>query len=435
MTPTQATPAQPQWVTGDRTGIAIPATAEALVTGGADWLTQAFRAMGSLGDDNRVTAIRQARAFVGGGTGAKQMLSVSYDRPGPGLFEDLFVKFSRNYAELSNDNARHHMEPEVRFAALSRTPGFPVTVADCLFADFEDTSGTGLMITRAIPFGKDGIERQYGKCLDHEMPEPLDHYRTLITALARLAGSFKAGRLPAYVAAEFPFDRARALASDRLRHDDRQLANRINRYRDFARAHPGLLPDAIRSQAFIASLLAGALAFRAHEDAIKTFLHSRDDMIALCHWNANSDNAWYWRDDAGDLNCGLLDWGSVGQMPLAMSLWGCLSSAESWLWRDHLAELVALFCSEYAGAGGPVLDPAELHEHLLYYSAMMGLLWLTDAPPRILREVPDLGDCADRFDPRILASETARVQLQMMTNFLSFWQAEDLTARIAARFG
>jgi hypothetical protein len=426
---------QPQWVTGDRTGMPLPATAEALVDGGAAWLTRAFHAMGSLERDNRVIAIRSSRPFVAGGTGAKQMLKVEYDQPGPGLFEDIFVKFSRNYGELSNDNARHHMEPEVRFAALSRTPGFPVTVAECLFADFEHASGTGLMITRAIPFGQDGIEPQYGKCLDHEMPEPLEHYRTLVTALARLAGSFKAGKLPTYVAAEFPFDHARALATDRLRHDDRQLGNRVNRYRDFALAHPRLLPEAIRSEAFFASLLDGALAFRAHEDAIKAFLHDRPDMIALCHWNANSDNAWYWRDADGALHCGLLDWGSVGQMPLSMALWGCLSSAEGWLWRDHLGELLALFASEYAAAGGPLLLVADLREHLLFKTAAMGLLWLTDAPPRILREVPDLADCADRFDPRILASETARVQLQMMVNFLSFWQAEDLTKRLRVRFG
>lgn len=426
---------QPQWVTGDRTGIAIPATADALLAGGAGWLTTALRAMGSLGPDNQVTRIAQARAFMAGGTGAKQLLSVRYDHPGDGLFEDLFVKFSRNYADVAADNARHHMGPEVRFAALSRTPGFPVTVAECLFADFHEASGTGLMITRAIPFGQGGIEPQYGKCLDHLMPAPLEHYRTLITALARLAGNFKAGRLPDYVGTEFPFDHARAMAGDRLRHDARQIANRVNRYRDFALAHPQLLPPEIRSEAFIASLLDGALAFLAHQDAIKAFLHGRDDMIALCHWNANSDNAWYWRDDAGALHCGLLDWGSVGQMPVAMSLWGCLSSAETWLWRDHLDDLLALFAAEYAGAGGPVLAVDDLAEHLRYYTAMMGLLWLTDAPPRILREVPGLATCADRFDPRILASETARVQLQMMTNFLAHWQAGDLTARIAARFG
>ena len=30
-------------------------------------------------------------------------------------------------------------------------------------------------------------------------------------------------------------------------------------------------------------------------------------MIALCHWNANIDNAWFWREPDGALRCGLID--------------------------------------------------------------------------------------------------------------------------------
>lgn len=421
-------------VTGDRLGLPIPPDAAALREAGTEWLTAAFRAMGALGPDNRVTAVTRCDAFAGGGTGAKALLSVAYERPGAGLHEDLFVKFSRNFADPEMDRARFHMEPEVRFAALSRTPGFPVAVPECLFADFHRESGTGVLITQRIPFGQGAIERQYEKCMDHAMPEPLAHYRALIGTLARLAGSHKGGRLPACVAAEFPFDHARALASDRLPYTPQQIANRVARYAAFAEEHPRLLPEAIRSAAFVAALGEGAALFHAHEDAIKRFLHDRPEFIALCHWNANSDNGWYWRDETGALQCGLLDWGSVGQMHVAMTLWGCLSSAEDWLWRDHLDELLALFAAEYAVHGGPPLDLAALRTHLLLYCAMMGLCWLMDAPPRIRREVPDLAACTGPLDPRILASETARVQLRMMTNFLAFWQREDLTGVLERLF-
>jgi hypothetical protein len=423
-----------RWAVGDRLGLALPAEGDALREGGAEWLTRAFHAMGSLAADNRVSAVTRCDSFLGGGTGTKALLSVTYEKPGEGLHEDLFVKFSRNFADPTADRAKFHMEPEVRFAALSRMPGFPVAVPECVFADFARERGTGLLITQRIGFGRDGIERQYEKCMDHEMPAPLDHYRALIRTLARLAGSHKGGRLPDYVEAEFPFDHAAALASDRLPYTPQQLANRVARYAVFAQEHPQLLPDSIRSDAFIADLGAGPALFQAHEDAIKHFLHDDPAMIALCHWNANSDNGWYWRDAAGELQCGLLDWGSVGQMHVAMTLWGCLSSAESWLWRDHLDELLALFVQEYAAHGGPALDLAALRTHLLLYAAMMGLCWLMDAPPRIRREVADLADCASPLDPRITASETARVQLQMMTNFLAFWQGDDLTATLRRLF-
>lgn len=422
------------WAVGDRLGLAIPADGAALRNGGAEWLTRAFRAMGSLAPDNRVAAVTGCESFSGGGTGTKALLTVTYAQPGAHLHEALFVKFSRNFNDPTADRARFHMEPEVRFAALSRMPGFPVAVPECLFADFARESGTGLLITQRIGFGRDGIERQYEKCMDHEMPAPVEHYRALVRTLGRLAGSHRGTLLPSSVTREFPFDHAAAMASDRLPYTPQQLANRVARYAAFAAEHPRLLPEAIRSAAFIADLGEGAALFQAHEDAIKHFLHDDPAMIALCHWNANSDNGWYWRDDAGELQCGLLDWGSVGQMPVAMTLWGCLSSAQGWLWRDHLDELLALFASEYAAHGGPALDRAELKTHLLLYSAMMGLCWLMDAPPRIRREVADLADCDGPLDARILASETARVQLQMMTNFLAFWQSEGLTGRLRSLF-
>lgn len=423
-----------RWATGDALGLAIPAEAEALREGGAEWLTRAFHAMGSLAPDNRVTAITRCQGFAQGGTGAKALLSVTYETPGADLAEDLFVKFSRNFVDAAMDGARWHMEPEIRFAALSRMPGFPVAVPHCLFADYEATSGTGVLITRCIPFGQDGTEPQYEKCMDHVMPEPLTHYRALIGTLARLAGSHKGGHLPDHVASEFPFDHAKALTSDRLPYTPQQVANRVARYAAFAEELPQLLPPEIRTPEFIADLGTGAALFQTHEDAIKRFLHADPRLIALCHWNANSDNGWYWRDETGELRCGLLDWGSVGQMHVAMTLWGCLSSAELWMWRDHLDELLALFVSEYAAAGGPALDRAELKTHLLLYTAMMGLCWLMDAPPRIRREVPELALCAGPLDPRITASETARVQLQMMTNFLAFWQSAGLTATLRRLF-
>jgi hypothetical protein len=58
----------------------------------------------------------------------------------------------------------------------------------------------------------------------------------------------------------------------------------------------------------------------------------------------------------------------------------------------------------------------------------MGLGWLMDAPPLILAQIPDLTDIENRFDPRFRANEIARVQLQMMTNFLNLWQTQDFGA-------
>jgi len=38
--------------------------------------------------------------------------------------------------------------------------------------------------------------------------------------------------------------------------------------------------------------------------AVRRQSQSDPKLIALCHWNANIDNAWFWRDEASVLRCG-----------------------------------------------------------------------------------------------------------------------------------
>ena len=84
------------------------------------------------------------------------------------------------------------------------------------------------------------------------------------------------------------------------------------------------------------------------------------DYVALCHWNANVDNAWFWRDTDDVLHCGLMDWGCVSQMNVGMAIWGAMSGAETELWNNHLDDLLQLFVDEVHSYGGPKLDTDEL---------------------------------------------------------------------------
>lgn len=125
----------PTWAVGDLLGLPIPAYGQALREGGESFLTKAFRASGVLSPDNRVAEISRFDEFFVGGTGSKAILDVRYEQP-CALPTELFVKFSRNFQDPIRDNLRHMLESEIRFGALSRTPGFPVAVPLYMFADF-----------------------------------------------------------------------------------------------------------------------------------------------------------------------------------------------------------------------------------------------------------------------------------------------------------
>ncbi len=419
------------FVPGDITGLSIPAHDRALACGGEAFLTRAFRAFGTIAPDNRVTRITARQPCPGGSTGQKLYLSVEYENlREPGLVSDLFVKFSRDFSDPQRDRGKYEMEAEVRFAALSRLPAFPIRVPAAFFADYQRETGTGILITERIEFGRNGIEPHHPKCRDHELDDPLPYYRAIITDLARLAAAHRAGLLSPAVENHFPFDPQAAIASDRIPYDKHQLRDQVARFAEFARQHPQLLPASIADPDFFAELAADVGLFLEHEPAIKAFLQSDSDYIALCHWNANIDNAWFWRDSNRELQCGLMDWGRVRQLNLAYALWGSLSGAALEVWNQHLEQLLDLFVSEFHRHGGPLLDPEELEFHLQLYAATMGLAWLLEAPARILQRLPEAAGASGPTDPVFLKDESARNQLHIATNLLNFWQTRGFRANL-----
>nr|WP_173390290.1 hypothetical protein [Mycolicibacterium rhodesiae] len=409
---------------GDHTDLSFPAHSDALRQGGIAFLTRAFRAFGALGDGNDVVRIVRFEEVSGGSTGRKAVLDVEYARNEPNLRRKLFVKFSRDFDDHRRDLGRAQMESEVRFAALSRAPGFPIAVPATQFADYHSPSGTGLIISERIPFAAPGFEPQYDKCLDYEMPGQSAHYRALLTALARLAGAHRARRLPEHLVAQFPVDLQAATVGERVAFTAEQLDRRLARLADFTEAHPGLFAANVRSRRFATQMAAEAHELLRLEDAVWRHLRDADDYIALCHWNANVDNAWFWTD--GELRCGLMDWGCVSQMNLAMAIWGSLSGAETELWNDHLDALLVMFCDEVSGSGGPTLDAAMLSRQLVLYATLMGVSWLLDVPALLQKRIPDIGPQTVRTDPRIKDDEGVRAPLQMLTNVLNLWETRGL---------
>lgn len=413
------------WAVGDLLGLRFPARAEVLRQAGAEFLTLAFHAAGALSRDNRVVAVKRQQPFSGGSTGQKMRLSVEYLHPVAGLHRDLFVKFSRDYENAQRDRARFQMEREARFALLSRDPVFPIEVPACYAADFHQDSGTGFMISAEVPFGVAGVEPQREKCMDGELPDSLPYYRCLVQALGRLAGTQRSGRLGDDIEKQFPFDSAALAVSTREHYSAEQVARRVERYSHFAACHPRLFPEHLRCQDFIKRLTEEAPRFIDAAPSVESYLADQKDYLALCHWNANIDNAWFWRDHRGALQCGLFDWGNVSVMPVAMALWGCLSGAEIELWDNHLEELLSLFVQEIELAGGPGLEPATLQRQLLLHARLMGINWLLDVPRLLQQAIPELASATRRSDPLIRDREAERTRLQMLTVFLNLWATRD----------
>ena len=417
------------YVRGDATGVSFPADAEALRAAGEAFLTEAFRTFGSLSHENRVKRIVGLEPCPGGSTGQKLFLRVEYEQADPALHRELFVKFSRDFADPRRDRGRYEMESEVRFAALSHLPGFPIPVPFAYFADYHHDSGTGLIITERIAFGDGGIEPHRRKCLDHEIDDPLPYYRAMVTALARLAAAHKSGRLAPDIDDRFPLSLA-IVASDPIRYSEDELRAVLSDCATFAVRYPQLLPAEARSPQFVERMQRDAFRIRQHEATIQRYLRGNPDLIALCHWNAHIDNAWFWRDSAGTLNCGLIDWGRVNQITVGAALWGCLSAAHHDIWEHHLDELLALFVSEYHEHGGALIAVEELERHLILHVASMGVARVLSFPEVVLFRLPEAATASGPHDPVFLRSDPARNCLHIYTVFLNLWRTRNFGAAL-----
>ncbi len=419
-----------RWATGDATGVPFPADPETLEQAGAGFLTSAMHAFGTLSTDNNVRRVTRIEAVGGGSTGRKALLDIEYEHPSS-LPSELFVKFSRDFGDPRRDRGASQMELEAAFGAMSAAADLPITVPVCLFADYRGESRTGILLTDRVGYGVGGVEPHYDKCRDYAMPDPVGHYRTLLATVARLAGAHRAGRLPASVDEQFRYDESKVTVGKRIRYTADQLADRADHLAAFCSAHPKLFPERVRTPEFARRLRTEAAVIAEHEDAIMEWLHATGDHVALCHWNANVDNAWFWRGEESELRCGLMDWGCVSVMNVAMALWGSLCSAETTMWDEHLDELLTLFAAEYTASGGPPMEVGLLRDQLLLYAAVMGVAWLLEVPGYLQAAVPDLLDVPDRFDPRVSESEPVRAQLLMLTNVLNLWAARDFGALLA----
>jgi hypothetical protein len=416
-----ADPSRERWVTGDNFGLPVPADAEALLAGGAGFLTTAFRAGGGLDPGNSVAAIVESTEFSEGGAGAKLLLTVAYERADPALPEQLFVKFSRNFDDELRDSVRDMMISEVNFALLSRGPDFPVRVPRCLFADVAAASATGLLITERIPYGSDRVEPFYPKCMDYLLPDPVEHYRAIMRDLGRLAGAHRAGRLAPGFDALFPYDRQQAAAMFGVHAPEGKLVQWANRMFDFVQRYPNLFNERVRDPALREPFISYIADVVRANSRIRDILSGNPGLVAFAHWNANIDNCWFERDAGGMLHCGFLDWANAGPISLGQAINGVLSAADSHIWTGHLDELLGVFTEAFAAQGAPPPDPGELRLHVLLMAAC-SIGSSMAAPVAIAREIDDIDALAGPRDEAFRDRYNARVLLHMMTNLLENWQ-------------
>jgi hypothetical protein len=266
--------------------------------------------------------------------------------------------------------------------------------------------------------------------MDHVLPRAREHYRAILSALARLAGRDRAGLLGKRVDALFPFDPQKAIEEDPIVASEGELLAQVEDFAALLRDCPALFPEHLRGEDVVARLRDCVVIVARKQRDLKVLLNSHEELIALSHFNPNIDNAWFWQGEDGRLECGLFDWQRARRMNLAYALWGGLCAAGPTIWNDELDSLLAGFASDYGEAGGPCVSAEDLREDLHIYSAYMGVAGLLGAARLVRERVPNVVDASGPTDPMILANEGARCFLHVFTAFLNFLEMDDFSKRL-----
>lgn len=435
-------------------GLVFPFSAPMLKEFGPEWLTLAFHTAGTLERSNRITRISISDFKITAGNNAgKFLFEVKYQHNRPGLHRKLFAKVpfamtkETKQDRLSSSVLKQPMDfCEVNTYRLVES-AMPMRMPKFYFGDVSNETSNYLLIMERIAFvGLDGcskdqalkpfeIEGPYDKCKDWELKgNPKEYYSMIMEVTAKIAAADKSGDLgsPEFVGLSFagppaPLDQPHLWGMDPNASSGGPPAVSMSRlklaidfFSDIAKV---VFPPYAPHEAFIAKFTRTMMTFLAYSREIEYWKHMDLNYVALSHANLNVDNAFFWRDRQGKLDCGALDWGGFGTGCLGHKIWWYLMCCE---WEDldrNLGHYLETFLTVYHKGGGPVLD-LEVLMMMVKLTCLGNLSFLVAAVPDSLKQCPkqEWLTITSRHDPRIAADvggkSTLRTALRSMDNDL-----------------
>ncbi|CAE8716304.1 unnamed protein product [Polarella glacialis] len=435
-------------------GLEFPWTSQMLVEFGPAWLTEAFQRAGTLEEGNRVThiAIDDIKVTAGNNAG-KFLFEVRYEKERADLHRKLFAKVpfaltkETKSDRLSSSVLKQPMDfYEINTYRVAET-SLPMKTPKFYFGDISNETSNYILITERVPFVEmDGTKRSrqlqpfevegpYDKCKDFELRGDAKEYYTLIMqASAKIGAADKSGRMGSqkFLASSFGSqptgpDKAEAYGVNPQAASGGPPVACLGKLKIaiqfFSETAAAVFPRYVTHEQFISKFTTTMMTLSAYSREIEFWKHQNLDYVALGHANLNVDNAYFWRDEAGTLDCGVLDWGGFGASCLGHKIWWYLNCAEFDQLKSNMNHYISTFIATYHECGGPLLD-SDVVEMMVKLTCLSNLMFMVAAVPDCLRQCQqkEWGTVKDRHDPRISENvggkSTLRTTLRVMDNGL-----------------
>jgi len=416
-------------------GLNFPWTEAKLIEFGPEWLTQAFWKAGTLEKDNRVMKIipEEKIKITAGNNAGKFLFEVQYQRNRANLHTKLFAKVpfvmtpATKTDRLSSSVYKQPMDLcEIQTYRLFEDL-LPVKTPKLYFGDISNETSNFILITERIPFVEVGglrkkkeplnpyeIEGPYDKCMDVQLRgSSKEYYLLLMVQSGRIAGYHKAGKMGSE-------DFVSANLSKPPGSPDNPMAFGMNAFgcsgeapksyvkkldtavKFFGATAKVVFPEYAPTEAFQKKYRDTMLLWNVYAMELEYYKCSNLDYVALGHVNLNIDNAYFWRDDAGTLDCGVIDWGGFGVSSVGRKVYWILNCSDFENIRDNLDDYMDAFITSYRESGGPQLDP-DVFRADVYLTALANLSQMCAAIPNSIKmcKESEWETIKDRYDPRI----------------------------------
>lgn len=443
-------------------GIEFPWSEKTMAEFGPKWLTQAMQITGYLDNENSVTKVickmDKSSDIDAGNNGAKFLFACEFKYKSPHLCPKLFAKIPypmggvNQTDRISSSVYKQPMDMKEIDTYRLMESRFPFKIPRFVYGDISNETTNFILLLEQLPFKgfKDGkpikckpyeVEGCYEKCKDYMLPSPQEeYYRLLMIQSGKLAGWFKAHKLCPNEEAEIAMSQhpdpnhpemfgMNPVASSGMKPPP-MLANDIKTAQKFIGTTAKVLfPKYVQDPDFLEEL--GNTWFKLHAYAAEINYYSFHnlDYVAAGHQNLNMDNAFFWRDEDGKLDCGMLDFGGFSSTDLPRKMWWCLNCSE-FSNLANLDEYVDIFIEAYHEHGGPLLDHLTFKRLVCLRSFEAGLQ-MAQAIPNCLKQCPlrEWDTIKDIFDPRVSSNvhgkSTLRTTLQVLVNVVRAFQELD----------
>mmetsp|Transcript_103211 Transcript_103211/g.301029 ORF Transcript_103211/g.301029 Transcript_103211/m.301029 type:complete len:647 (+) Transcript_103211:31-1971(+) len=407
-------------------GIPFPHTADQLASDefGPAWLTRAFHAAGTLAQDNKVTKIAQCKVLPTVGTdtpgaGAmKAILSVEYFKHEPDLHDDLFVKYPYEcdydsplpfvrYSLSRGTDDHDGLEIAVNLALPHL---FPFRTPKVYFCDICRETTNWILVQELLPFAKKGkmedghatepelkpfdILPACNKHQDFLLSNPAEYYCCLFRKMGQLAAWDKLGRFDCFFGYSQPYSQEEF--SSNLQREQQPVmklvelqwltGSAMDKAIDFVlNVVSHLVPSDICDEPKLQKMKEEIMEMAVFlGDFTGCYQFNDSSYIALMHPGCTTDNAFFWRDECGHLDCGFFDWGAFHRHPFCMWFDRCLNIVDPDMLQEHEHNILTSFVDDYHRCGGPKLPIEEvlLRFRMAYVQSLLediekidGILW------------------------------------------------------------